>query len=279
MERDPLDHLARHLASGLNRRSLTGLAGLGLATWLAAPSDMDARKKKKVTLCLDGQTLKVKKKKKKKLLRRGATLGACVPVPPPICTDLPSSADLQAAIDASAPGATLKLCAGTWQVATTLLVDKDLTLIGSGAGQTILDGGTAVRVMRINAGVTVTVQDLTVTRGRATSGGIGGGGINNTGNLTLRGVSVTGSGAGQGGGLYNGDSGTMRLQAGCLVSGNESPSGGGIFNVQTGTLILEAGSRVTGNNAIVAFGGGGIYNAGVLTLKSGSCLLYTSRCV
>jgi len=47
MEHHRLDQCARRLAANLSRRDVAGLAGLGLAAWLIAPSDLAARKKKK----------------------------------------------------------------------------------------------------------------------------------------------------------------------------------------------------------------------------------------
>jgi len=41
------------------------------------------KKKKRVTLCLDGETVQASSKKKKKLLQQGATTGACPTSPPP----------------------------------------------------------------------------------------------------------------------------------------------------------------------------------------------------
>jgi hypothetical protein len=220
-----------------------------------------------------------------------------------VCGCLPPSEDLQAAIDAAAAGATLTLCPGTWTVSSTISITKNLNLVGAGAGQSILDGGNAVRVLHIASGVTVTLRDLTITKGRASTGG----GILNLGTLTLGGVSVTGNTApgttptgGIGGGIFN-DSGTVTLAAGSRVTSNSTQLGGGIYNLfgtvtlqadsivggtnpgdgntasfagggifnDLGTLTLQAGSSVTGNTA--SFGGGGIYNnLGTLTLEPGS---------
>jgi hypothetical protein len=185
---------------------------------------------------------------------------------PVLCTGLKPTQDLQEAIDGAGAGDTLTLCAGTWNLTSTVAIDKNLTLIGAGAGKTILDGGNAVRVLLINTAAPVRVQDLTITKGYEA---VSGGGIYNYGVLTLRGVSVTGNAADQGGGGIWNHVGTVTLKTGTSVTGNTSgTAGGGIFNY-TGPLTLEDGSSVTGNTAVG--NGGGISNdGGPVTLKTGS---------
>ena len=93
MDGKQFDAIAQSLAFAHDRRGIVRLlAGSALGGLvLAGTSDVDARrKKKKVTLCLNGQTLKVKKNKKNGLLDQGATLGDCPSSPPPpsnTCTD------------------------------------------------------------------------------------------------------------------------------------------------------------------------------------------------
>jgi hypothetical protein len=176
---------------------------------------------------------------------------------------------LQEAIE-GASGETLILCAGTWTLSSTVVIGKDLTLIGAGAGQTVLDGRNAVQVLQIAAGAEVTVQDLTITKGQASGDG---GGIYNEGMLTLIGVSMTGNAAVYGGGLYN-QRGSLTLEDGTVIGGgagegNTASFVGGIYN-NGGTLTLQSGSRVTGNTSLSL--GGGILNAnsGTVTLQSGS---------
>lgn len=206
---------------------------------------------------------------------------------------LPDSADLQTAIDATAANGALTLCAGDWDLASTANVSKNLTLVGAGAAQTILDGGGAVRVLLVAASTLLRVEALTVRNGRASFGaGIfsdgavvlrdavltgnvadnQGGGVYSNGNITLEaGSRVTGNSAIEGGGLRNNNS-TVTLKAGSVVGGdtpqeaNQAVVGGGIGS--TGTVILESGSRVAGNIATIA--GGGIYMNGSTTLQAGS---------
>jgi hypothetical protein len=85
MELEKFDDLTRTFSGTSTRRRFGGLltalglgavAGLGL--FGAAETEAKKRhKKQKVTLCLNGQTIKVGKRQQKKQLRLGATKGAC----------------------------------------------------------------------------------------------------------------------------------------------------------------------------------------------------------
>ncbi|MDQ2654723.1 MAG: DUF1554 domain-containing protein [Chloroflexota bacterium] len=71
------DTFTQHVSARLSRRT-----GLGMLAGVSLPlhglrEATDAKKKKKVTLCVDSQTVKAPKKKAKKLLKQGATKGAC----------------------------------------------------------------------------------------------------------------------------------------------------------------------------------------------------------
>jgi hypothetical protein len=211
--------------------------------------------------------------------------------PAPVC--LPATEDLQAAIDAASPGATITLCPGTWVLTTTVSITKDLTLIGAGTGRgrTILDGGGTVGVLHIPWGSTVRLQNLKITNGVFNEGG----GIYNWGALTLVDVEISNNVAtyGHGGGIYN-RSEALSLEGGCRVMHNSALfRGGGIFNWDgvvtlsdtrvSGNVVLEgdgggicnlfntvtlkAGSQVTGNSAQ---NGGGIHNEDTLILEAGS---------
>lgn len=267
MESAVLNAVASLVNEHVNRRQLATAAGLGLTalTNLTTSRETGAKKQKgkKVTLCLDGQTVTVKKNKQKPLLARGAARGAC-PAP---ATCLRPSENLQAAIAAAASGASLQLCAGTWPLLATITIDKSLTLSGAGDNQTLLDGQDAIRVMRVNAGTTVTLRDLTVMRGKPL-GLLGGGGISNAGHLTLRNVSVSACTAETGGGIFTAQGSALTLAAGSRVQDNTATNTGGGVHANSGTVRLEA-CQVTGNEAGSA--GGGLFSTdGMVTLSAGS---------
>jgi hypothetical protein len=180
--------------------------------------------------------------------------------------------NIQAAVDATDTGGAITIAAGTYDGSVT--ISKDVTLIGAGADlttitqsarsvDTIFTPGSG-SVITITSDASVTIRDITVSGGFefvcTPTGGIpscsgDGGGINNSGTLTLRQSAVSGNTAGRGGGIYN--TGTIDLSQ-SVVSGNQAVSGGGqgtrgggIFNA--GTMLLNK-STVNGNSA--SFGGG-----------------------
>jgi predicted outer membrane repeat protein len=201
--------------------------------------------------------------------REGHGCGAGLVCQGGTCGCLRSTANLQAAITVAAAGATLTLCPGTWNLTSTIAIAQNLTLVGAGVGQSILDGGNAVQVLKIDRDVTVTVQDLTITKGRATGSFFPedvGGGIFNAGTLTLVGVSVSVNTAGSGA-IYNANFGTLTLQDSRVMGNTANHSGGGIYTL--GTVTLQAGSSVMNNTATK--NGGGIYNEhGTVTLQADS---------
>lgn len=75
------DRLVRFVGQRIPRRGFTALAIPGLITLSVLGNEtrdtLGKKKKKKVVICLDGQTIKISKKAKKKYLRQGATQGAC----------------------------------------------------------------------------------------------------------------------------------------------------------------------------------------------------------
>ncbi|MEZ4563423.1 MAG: hypothetical protein R2853_11850 [Thermomicrobiales bacterium] len=87
MDSTQFDALAARLAARLNRRGgLSLLAGASLPLVGLAGLTEAGKKKKKVTLCVNGQTVKKPRKKARKLRRQGATSGPCpVTTAPPRC--------------------------------------------------------------------------------------------------------------------------------------------------------------------------------------------------
>jgi hypothetical protein len=106
----------------------------------------------------------------------------------------------------------------------SLTISKSLKIIGSGASTTMLDGGGKRTVVAItNGGASVILSRMTIRNGQA----VGGGGVYNSGNLTITSTTISGNSA-----------------FGIPTSG--LPGGGGIYNV--GTLTIY-NSTVSGNVA------------------------------
>jgi hypothetical protein len=207
------------------------------------------------------------------------------------------------AISLASSGDTVIVAAATYT--ENLTIGISLNVLGAGARTTIIDGGGVSRVVTIsNAAVHVTLSELTIRNGIAPSYGGGilprsfGGGINNSGTLTLTNSTVSGNsapipcfylfqrfllcrGPASGGGIYN--SGALIISnstisgnqaGGSHCTGNCSASGGGIYNV--GTMMLITNSTLTGNDANAACStsvhcpvvGGAFSSSGTVTLNN-----------
>jgi hypothetical protein len=131
-----------------------------------------------------------------------------------------------------------------------LLISKDLSIVGPGAGALTVSGNHASTVFDIQVGTTVSLSGLTIANGQAVFGG----GIINFSDLTVSNCTLSGNTAqADGGGIYNQATGTL-IVTDCTLVVNTAPGrdGGGIENVGTMTV---SGSTLSGN---YAGGGGGI---------------------
>ena len=148
------------------------------------------------------------------------------------------------AVSIAVSGDTIIVAAATYQ--ENLTIGKSLKVIGSGASTTIIDGGRFKRVFTISTGVTVTLMRVTIQNGSTQQSG---GGIYNSGVLTISTSTISGNTAGDGAFIVK------PCGYGC------SRSGGGIYNLGVLTII---NSTIAGNAAIAicasarcdAFGGG-----------------------
>lgn len=128
-----------------------------------------------------------------------------------------------------------------------------LTIQGNGAA-IIRDTAPSFRIFYIELGGDLTLDNLTITSGVATSGG---GIFNDNGTVTLNNSTVSNNTASAGGGGIHNDWGTVTLNN-STVSNNYASTGGGIFNF--GTVNILNGSRVEDN--LTSNNGGGINNEG-----------------
>jgi hypothetical protein len=157
-----------------------------------------------------------------------------------------------------------------------LVIAKSITISASPQTVTVqrASGAPQFRIFHVIPGHSVEINGLTISGGHITDNN-GGGILNDNSNLTMAHCTVNGNAivsgefANSGGGIHN--SGTMTLNQVIINNNNASfsgggitpPSGGGISN--TGTLIIIAGT-VQGNMGFLS--AGGIYNSntGVLTI-------------
>lgn len=83
------------------------------------------------------------------------------------------------AIEAAIAGDIVHICAGSYSITSTLLIDKSLTIEGESASTTTLDGGIAVQILRVldsapeesGGEPSVTITDLTFQNGAANEAG------------------------------------------------------------------------------------------------------------
>jgi len=155
------------------------------------------------------------------------------------CADRSGQCTLRAAVEEAAAqppptAVSITLPAGTFPL-TLGSLDFDggpVSVSGAGARSAVIEATGRFRVLDVGSAATVTLSGVTITGGRAGSGGYGGG-VLNTGRLWIT------------------DS---------IVTANRATAGGGIANAG-GTVTLSH-SSVTGNHAPF-YGGGGIQNGGI----------------
>ncbi len=112
----------------------------------------------------------------------------------------------------------------------------DLNIIGAGTDLTFIDAAQIDRLFQIFPGVNLKLSNLTLQNGNATSTDVGGA-IFNQGTTTLDNVLVINSSAGRGGGIYNGDLGTLTIED-SLFRGNQAvQQGGALYNDGVLTLL------------------------------------------
>lgn len=176
---------------------------------------------------------------------------------------------IQAAIDAASSGHIIDLAGETFMESIT--IDKDLTIIGSGKENTIVQAAASPetassRVILVSPGVSVTLKDMTIRYGYEASFQSGGG-ILNQGHLTVNNCAVIENSCGKwGGGIANDGwarSVTLQIISSEILS-NTASSGGGVhnyakFGTGEGTLTIE-NSMVAHN--IAELHGGGIGSNG-----------------
>ena len=188
------------------------------------------------------------------------------------------------AISLAHSGDSIVVAAATYK--ERLTIGKNLTILGSGAATTIIDGGSQSTVVGISTGASVTLSKVQIRNGGSgwfCFASIRGGGINNSGTLMVISSVVSGNRVGcnnpspsTGGGIYNGGTLTIsnstlsRNKASCDGDGCQT-TGGGIANI--GILTIN-NSTLNGNLAAAGcFGpcvadGGGIYNTGTLRISN-----------
>ena len=183
-----------------------------------------------------------------------------------VCASGCDHTSIQAAIDVSDPGDTIDLASETYT--ETITIDEDITLIGEGSENTIIQAANLPniannRVVTVVLTATATIDSVTIRFGKKN----GGAGIHNRGILTItNSVIISNTATNNGGGIFNtgkdsGDHAILTIIDTVVSNNSAGQSGGGIYNYANdgdATLML-IGSDIIEN---VSNQGGGIYNYG-----------------
>ena len=184
------------------------------------------------------------------------------------------AANSNTAVDACPAGEAGNLDEISFVVSGTITLTAQLDVVAGGplvidgANAIAISGGGSVRVIYIDTGAVVTLEDLSISNGTGdNASGICspyiyyscGGGILNLGTLTLTGSTLSGNGGFFGGGIYS--SGTVALDQ-VVLADNNANNGGGIYNHHGQSTIND--STFSGNN------GAGIYNSGTMDVTGGA---------
>ncbi|MBK5963084.1 hypothetical protein CCR95_03005 [Thiocystis minor] len=136
-------------------------------------------------------------------------------------------------------------------LATPLTLTQNLTLDGTGHRVT-LDGQNTTPIFVVDTGATVTLDRLTLTQGRATTGGAL---QNNGGTVTIRHSTFTGNTAtNTGGALYN-ETGTLNV-INSTFAGNNAPSGASLASAGGAVTLLNSSLAGTAPGGELAVMGG-----------------------
>lgn len=162
---------------------------------------------------------------------------------------------------------------------TALCIRADMTIVGAGVGDTIVDGNQLGRTFVVGNKL-VEIRGLTLRNGTVptnTPGSFlgvlsGGGAITNGGSLTLVDcVAVDNNAVHDGGAIYNGHALTVLRTT--IARNTAGDGGGGIANISflEVTTLAVLDSSISSNLAR-AGDGGGIYNFGGVAIVSGSTI-------
>ncbi|HXY35854.1 MAG TPA: hypothetical protein VEI07_16590, partial [Planctomycetaceae bacterium] len=172
--------------------------------------------------------------------------------------------------------------------ATIVLTQGDLELSGAGGGTITIDasnvsqpvtisGNSASPVFQVDSGVQAVFQSINIEDGVATNGN--GGGIFNSGTLTVNNATLSGNLAPSGGGIEN--QGTLTLIGDNFVANAALNSGGALDN-NSGTAVLNnvffsansapTGADINDNSGVITLEGQSWTNTATITATNSSTL-------
>jgi hypothetical protein len=162
---------------------------------------------------------------------------------------------IQGAVDAAQDNDFIKVAPGKYS--ESLVLDKNLSIQGSGAGNTTIEGQGGSVVWIRNSSAFVYLDSLAITNGHAKMGG----GIHNDGYLILDKCSIYSNYAEKGGAIYNDN--TLLIMGGQIGQNIAKNGGGGVWNLG---FFNMSGGDIYSNSAK---NGGGVYNDGIFIMDGG----------
>ena len=141
-------------------------------------------------------------------------------------------------------------------------ITTDMTINGPGADLLTVDGANNYRPFTVDSGADLTLDGLTIANGKSTTSG---GGISNSGALTLIDSTLDSNSAPYGGGI-DAISGTVIVSSSTFVGNRETgANGGGAIYNHPGSTLTVVNSTFSGNSAN---SGGGMRNLGSATVTN-----------
>ena len=180
---------------------------------------------------------------------------------------------VQAAIDAAAAGDVVTICSGTYT--GNITISKNVSLVGSLEDTELIGTGDGP-VVTVNAGVTALLRFALVSGGTGATleGVLVGGGIFNSGDLTVANALIEKNTAEVGAGIFNRTRATLTLNRVIVqlnqAQGDDQTFGGGLYNAFGGQATVTQRSAITNNEAA---NGGGIFNNGILTISDATTIV------
>lgn len=155
---------------------------------------------------------------------------------------------------------TVKIAEGTYKE-QNIVINRNMNIQGGNQNKTIIDAQSLGRIFIIGQGVTLSINNLTLTNAQSTS--YGGAIYNYKGNLNVNNITFKDNKVtnGNGGAIYN-TNGIVTV-TNSFFSNNSASNAGAIFNPLRS--ILRIHNNVFSYNT-ATYGGGAIYNLGYATL-------------
>jgi hypothetical protein len=172
----------------------------------------------------------------------------------------------------------IELASGTYLLPSPSPTALSITFAGPSlvfeaeSGTPILDGVNTARLLSVGATSNVTIDGLEIEFGAPTTGN--GGGITNSGALTIKNSTFSSNSAGNGGAIANAAGATLTVQN-STFSGNTTTGVGGGAIITSGTTTVER-SAIINNTAPINGGGINVQSTGTVTLASSTIAGNTS---